>query len=155
MATDPVPEPLTNQEVNEENRPAFPVAGSSPPTYAGEMPPALPPVDGTSGKVDQIKSRVSDAAQQAQQTVVEMKNRASDVADQAQQKVAETYDKAKASAARGYEQASRRTAEFARTARIRSRQIMHDYPFHVIAGAAGVGFLAGVALRIWRSNRYE
>jgi ElaB/YqjD/DUF883 family membrane-anchored ribosome-binding protein len=112
-------------------------------------------VDGTSGKADRIKSRVSDAAQQAQQAVVEMKNRASEVADQAQQKVAETYDKAKASAARGYEQASRRTAEFARTTRIRSRQIMHDYPFHVIAGAAVVGFLAGVALRIWRSNRYE
>ncbi len=37
-------------------------------------------------------------------------------------------------------------------ARNRAAQLSHDYPLHVIAGVAGVGFVLGVALRIWRSR---
>jgi len=158
MATDPVPEPLTNQEVREENRAGFPVVTSSASGDIRQMPPALPPADGqpsTSSKMDEIKSRVSDVADRAQQTASQIKDRVSDAAGQAQKTAAETYEKAKDGAARTYEQASRRTAEIARTARARSRQLMHDYPFHVIAGAATFGFVLGVALRIWRSSRYE
>ena len=72
MATDPIPEPLTNQQVKEENRPGYPVAGSSALSPdVRVMPPALPPADGKPGassRVEQIKSRVSDVADQAQHT---------------------------------------------------------------------------------------
>ena len=142
MATDPVPEPLTNQELREDNRTRLPTAQA--PRLAAdiaEMPPALPSVGSTtsetSSKIEEIRSRVSDVAEQAQQTV------------------AETYDKAKNGAVRTYRQASDRASELVQTGRVRSRQIMHDYPFHVIAGAAVLGAVAGMLLRMWRSSRYE
>ncbi len=158
MATDPIPEPLTNQEVTETKRPRLSTETSPLTADVREMPPALPPTDGrpaTSTTVDLMKGKASEVAEQAQQKAARIKDKVSEVAGQAQQSVAETYDRAKEGAARTYEQASRKTADFVWTARSRAKQVMHDYPFHVIAGAAAVGFMAGVALRIWRSNRYE
>jgi hypothetical protein len=31
--------------------------------------------------------------------------------------------------------------------------VAHDYPVHVALAAGAAGFLLGVGLRIWRSNR--
>ncbi len=42
--------------------------------------------------------------------------------------------------------------EKAAQARNRAAQLAHDYPLHVIAAVAGLGFILGVALRIWRSR---
>jgi len=37
----------------------------------------------------------------------------------------------------------------------RFRYWTDEYPLHLLAAVAGLGFVAGVLLRIWRSNRYE
>jgi ElaB/YqjD/DUF883 family membrane-anchored ribosome-binding protein len=37
-------------------------------------------------------------------------------------------------------------------ARSRMRQIVDEYPVHVVAAAAGAAFLAGLLLRIWRDS---
>ncbi len=43
--------------------------------------------------------------------------------------------------------------EKARVARHRAAYYSREYPLHVIAACAGVGFLVGVVMRIWRSRR--
>ncbi len=42
-----------------------------------------------------------------------------------------------------------------RRARSRIRYATENYPLQVIAVAAGVAFLTGALVRVWRSNRYE
>ncbi len=54
-----------------------------------------------------------------------------------------------AAAAEEWKEVAREKAEQARN---RAAQLAHDYPLHLIAGVAGVAFLGGVALRIWRSR---
>jgi ElaB/YqjD/DUF883 family membrane-anchored ribosome-binding protein len=177
MATDPVPEPLTNQELSDEARREF-HSEARVPAVTAEMPPALPPAERdantrlkevaaqtgrTTGKavaaVREIPRRTQDATSQAQSAagskVEDIKARVSDAADQARQTVAETYDKTKQQAAETYEQTRARAADLMQRTRVRSRQIVNDYPLHVIATAAAIGFVAGVILRIWRSSRYE
>ena len=40
-----------------------------------------------------------------------------------------------------------------REARNRAQYYAHQYPLQIIAGAAGVAFLLGFGLRIWRGHR--
>ncbi len=42
-----------------------------------------------------------------------------------------------------------------RRARARIRYAVENSPLQVVAGCAVVGFLAGMMVRVWRSNRYE
>lgn len=176
MATDPVPEPLANQKVREEQQTR--VAGSASTSLGDitEMPPALPPAEQnrklneaaagigraagkTTATIRELPRRTDEVASEtrssASATVEEIKDRVSQAADQAQQSVSDAYDRARAQAARSYDQARRQTADTIHSARLRIRHVMHEYPFHVIATAAVIGFVAGVALRIWRSSRYE
>ncbi len=37
-------------------------------------------------------------------------------------------------------------------ARTRAERLAHEYPLHVIAGAAGLGLLLGIGLRVWRDH---
>ena len=177
MATDPVPEPLTNQEVRDEKEVRFEnVATAASTRNVAEMPPALPPAEQnrklneaaakigrTAGKttasVRELPRRASDAAEETRATgankMDELRDRVSQAAGQAQQSVSEAYERAKTQATRSYNQARRQTADTLVAARSRARHLMHEYPFHVIATAAAIGFVAGVLLRIWRSSRYE
>lgn len=41
----------------------------------------------------------------------------------------------------------------ARNAQMRARYYANEYPLHVLAGVAGLAFLAGFGLRIWRGSR--
>ncbi len=43
--------------------------------------------------------------------------------------------------------------EKAREARTRAAHYSREYPLHVIAAAAGLGFIVGIVMRIWRSRR--
>jgi ElaB/YqjD/DUF883 family membrane-anchored ribosome-binding protein len=61
---------------------------------------------------------------------------------------------------RTQKQAASKAADLKETARERAQAARtvaayyaREYPLHVIAGAAGVGFILGIALRIWRSPR--
>ena len=38
-------------------------------------------------------------------------------------------------------------------ARARAEYVSREYPFQIIAGVAATAFVAGIALRVWRSNR--
>lgn len=177
MATDPVPEPLTNQEVREENEARFEnTATTASARNIAEMPPALPPAEQnrrlneaaakigrtagrTTASVRELPRRASDVTEETKATgaskMDELRDRVSQAADQAQQRVSEAYDRAKTQATRTYNQARRQTADTFVAARSRARHVMHEYPFHVIATAAAIGLVAGVLLRIWRSSRYE
>jgi ElaB/YqjD/DUF883 family membrane-anchored ribosome-binding protein len=177
MATDPVPEPLTNQKVTDEQRRRLNTS-AAPNVVAEvtEMPPALPPAEQnrrlneaaakigraagkTTATVRELPRRTDDVSSTTKSTVStkveEIKDRVSQAADQAQQSVSEAYDRAKTQASRSYNQARRQAADTVQSARFRLHHVMHEYPFHVIAAAAVIGFVAGVALRIWRSSRYE
>jgi ElaB/YqjD/DUF883 family membrane-anchored ribosome-binding protein len=177
MATDPVPEPLTNQKVSEEQRKTLNY-NSAPnvPADVTEMPAALPPAE-QNRTLNEAAAKIGRAAGKTTATVRELprrtdnvssttktavsskvediKDRVSQAADQAQQSVSEAYDRARTQANRSYNQARRQAADTVQSARFRIRHIMHEYPFHVIATAALMAFVAGVALRIWRSSRYE
>jgi ElaB/YqjD/DUF883 family membrane-anchored ribosome-binding protein len=139
------------------------------------MPPALPPAE-QNRRLNEAAAKIGQAAGKTTATVRELprrtdvspatkstvgskveeiKGRVSEAAEQAQQAVSDTYDRAKAQASRSYNQARRQAADTVQSTRFRVRHIMHEYPFHVIAAAAVIGFVAGVALRIWRSSRYE
>ena len=177
MATDPVPEPLTNQEVRDDNKARFEnVATPVSARNVAEMPPALPPAEQnrklneaaakigrsagrTAATVQELPRRASDVAEETKATgaskMDELRDRVSQAADQAQQSVSEAYERAKIQATRSYNQARRQTADTLVAARSRARHVMHEYPFHVIATAAAIGFVGGVLLRIWRSSRYE
>jgi ElaB/YqjD/DUF883 family membrane-anchored ribosome-binding protein len=48
-----------------------------------------------------------------------------------------------------------KSGELASNVRRRSRYVADEYPVQTIAAVAGVAFICGVLLRIWRSNRYE
>ncbi len=168
MATDPIPEPLTNQDISENRRAGSGVRSSATP----ELPPAERDANTrlkqaaaqtghaagrTVASVREIPRRMQEQLTGDTETgkVEEIKNRLSDAADQARQSVAETYDKTKQQAAETYRQTQVRAAELVDRARIHSRRIVDEYPLHIIAAAAMVGFALGVVLRIWRSSRYE
>ena len=157
MATDTIPEPLTNQDLRQETG----VDLSRP-----ELPPAEPDAN---TRLREVAAQTGHAAGKAvaavremprresgePSTVEEIKNRVSDAAEQARDRVAETYDKTKQQAAETYRQTRERLSGAAERARVRSRRIIDEYPLHVIAGAAAVGFVIGVLMRVWRSSRYE
>ncbi len=171
MATDPIPEPLTNQDLREDsNKVDFRRSTATP-----ELPPApernantrlkeaAAKAGHTAGRtvaaVREMPRRAQDSATQAESStsakIEEIKNRASQAADQAREKLTETYDETKQQAAATYRRTRVRAMEFLDRARARSRQIVDDYPLHIIAGAALAGVVVGVLLRIWRSSRYE
>ena len=56
-------------------------------------------------------------------------------------------------AAQGARELRRAAGEQLDRARRRADYVVSEYPVQVILGAAGVAFLLGVGLRVWRSNR--
>ena len=78
----------------------------------------------------------------------------------ATEKAREMKDAAAERAREMKDAAAERARELRRTAgerlqrtRRRIDQLVDEYPLQVILGAAGVAFLLGVTLRVWRSNR--
>jgi ElaB/YqjD/DUF883 family membrane-anchored ribosome-binding protein len=86
--------------------------------------------------------------------------RISDLADSARSKAQEWGEAAVSQADQLRQTTQRKAAELGSQvktgyyrARIRANQMTRDYPLHVVLGAGILGFLLGVGLRIWRSNR--
>ena len=86
--------------------------------------------DSAAEKFEDLKDRASDLSQRAGQRLGELKNttgeRVSDFADSARDRL---Y-----------------------SARRRANYMTNEYPVQTILGFAGVAFVVGIALRIWRSN---
>ena len=93
--------------------------------------------------------------QAAGEKIDELKERGARAMSEAQESVSEAYEQVKAAASDRLAEVRDTSAELAHRARIRTRNVIENYPLHVLAGIAGVAFLAGVLLRIWRSNNHE
>ncbi len=86
--------------------------------------------------------RKQDIQQTAEETVNRIREAGAEIKEQAREQLGE----AKERLADVKDQALRRADE----ARARADRLAHEYPLHVIAGAAAVGMLLGIGLRIWR-----
>ena len=91
----------------------------------------------------------------SEQEVEDVTARASQALDEVGQRVSAAYELVQSGLTDAYERTKWKSEELARRARSRARYVVDNYPFHLIAGVAGAAFVAGILLRIWRSNRYE
>ncbi len=91
----------------------------------------------------------------SEQEVEDVTARASQALDEAGQRVSAAYELVQSGLTDAYERTKWKSEELARRARSRARYVVDNYPFHLIAGVAGAAFVAGILLRVWRSNRYE
>jgi ElaB/YqjD/DUF883 family membrane-anchored ribosome-binding protein len=98
------------------------------------------------GKVAQLRDKAADVLDQAA-------SRARDLKDEAIDRAAEMKDQAMATGGRWMESARDRASDLGRDIRGYSRVAVRDYPIHVIVGAAAIGLLLGIGLRVWRENR--
>ena len=102
-----------------------------------------------------LAAKAAEWKETAQETVQDLKERSEETLSKVRQSTAAAYEESKATARDIYENVQQTSGEVARRVRVRTRYILDEYPVQVIAGMAGVAFLVGVLLRIWRSNRYE
>lgn len=178
MASEPVPEPLPNQEVDAESDAIFPaerqIASTStvpdkdiayvPPARSSERWHAAAQILGVAlgravNRARDLSRRTSEVTERTRQTagkkVTTAKERAAGIADNASRTSAEAYADAKARVADTLDEAKQTAARRLDEARTRAQNIADEFPLQVIAGTAGAAFLAGVMLRIWRSSRDE
>jgi ElaB/YqjD/DUF883 family membrane-anchored ribosome-binding protein len=152
MASEPIPEPLTNQELNSEREAGFPSSG---PELVHRAAPPIPPdrelpraprqeewKEAVKQKMDDVKQTASRAAETASRAMQDAGQQAAAGAAQARDRAADIYRDSREQTLRAW----RRT-------RVRANEVINEYPLHVIAGVAGAAFLVGVLLRVWRSNR--
>jgi ElaB/YqjD/DUF883 family membrane-anchored ribosome-binding protein len=184
MASEPIPEPLTNQDVNGEREPKFrtrpgvadnaealnAVAGRLDPSReleSGNMNPRLNRAAEVVGAtVGNLVNRARDLSDRSEQTVLGWKESTKDKLAEMKQDTTQTLDAVQQSASVGFQQAKEQVTEGVASARLnasdkvqrareRARYFVHEYPLHVIAASAALGLLTGILLRIWRSSRYE
>jgi ElaB/YqjD/DUF883 family membrane-anchored ribosome-binding protein len=128
------PQPFRNQELREDGR-----SIDSAPT------PSEPPVGTSSSNVVELKP---STAIRAEDFVAATSESALDSAArkyrEAQQTITEAAEWARGAAVEGADRAGRRFRYWA-----------DEYPLQLLAAVAGIGFVAGALLRIWRSTRYE
>ncbi|HEY7404180.1 MAG TPA: hypothetical protein VIB39_11705 [Candidatus Angelobacter sp.] len=104
--------------------------------------PEHPALDRLGGLADEAKARAEHlrvvAAERARQLVQTARGKGTELATHARREGRRLRLQAKSN----YHYTRRRAGEVA-----------HDYPIHVALAAGAAGFLLGVGLRIWRSNR--
>lgn len=160
MASEPIPEPLTNQEVTAEREADFARSGRRGPEPVDRTSAASPPIPPE--RELPRAPRVHEIKQAAQETLADVKESASRVADEAKGSVSRVVEQTKEQAAEAKERVASAYAETREKAsdaldraRSRAQYLMDEYPLQVIAGIAATGFLIGVLLRVWRSSRDE
>jgi hypothetical protein len=174
MASDPIPEPLINQDVDDNQQPEFahsrrqPQISEVPIRADRELPEAHPrlrraaqAVGSTLGEAVHLAREASqrtaataeETKQGTQGKIISIKERASDAVDGVRDSTARAYEDAKAKVESTYFRARQRAIGLLENAQQRSRYLAHEYPLQVIGAVAGAAFLAGMLLRIWRSGR--
>lgn len=155
MASEPIPEPLTNQEVRNDEEAKFSTSGrrgpelvqqSAPPIPAERELPRAPRQEELKGAVQEKVEQVKQAASRAKETTVQ-------ALQDAKQQTAAAVSQAKERAGDMYQKSRIRAGEALNRARSHAKYILDEYPLQVIAGVAGVAFVCGVLLRVWRSSR--
>lgn len=185
MASEPIPEPLTNQELNEEREPEFRaprpgLANSTEPLKAvaaridpnRELEPGKTNLhlnraaEVVGSTVGNAVSRARELSDRGGQTVSQWKKGTRNKLAEMKQDATQTFDAVQQSASVGFQQAKEQVSESVATARVsasekfhqargRARYFVKEYPLQVIAASAVLGLLTGILLRIWRSSRYE
>jgi ElaB/YqjD/DUF883 family membrane-anchored ribosome-binding protein len=185
MASEPIPEPLTNQDVDDEREPKFrvprpesavpaevlsavaarldPNRELEPGTINPRLNRAAEAVGGTVGNVvnrvrdlsDRSEQRVRGWKESTKDKVTEMKQDATQALDAVQQSAAVAFQQTKEKVTEGVDTARLNASDKVERARLRARYLVHEYPLQVIAASAALGLLTGIFLRIWRSSRYE
>jgi ElaB/YqjD/DUF883 family membrane-anchored ribosome-binding protein len=177
MASDPIPEPLQHQEVDEERQAEFPESRlkrrlrEAATRSDRELPSAADPrlrhaavaVGTTLGQAvnaaREIKRLAAEAGDQSaesvQSKVRSIKESASGALDEVQDSAVQTYQDARTRMETSYDEAQARAAEIIENIRRRGRYLADEYPLQLIAAVAGAAFLTGVLLQIWRSARDE
>jgi ElaB/YqjD/DUF883 family membrane-anchored ribosome-binding protein len=64
----------------------------------------------------------------------------------------ELYGAAREGARAGYSQLAQKTQEVLMTTKAGARRARREYPLETLGVLAGIGFLVGIALRIWRAH---
>ena len=183
MATDPIPEPFTNQEVEAEKQPKFPSVAPSPPVEpvpTVEVPRSISEASrgvSTESKLHQSARRAGaalgeavnsarDLSQRSTRTNAEFSRVAREMTENFKDESAKTaadlseevkmaLDKGRRKVRANYRNARYAASEAYRRGYDQFRQISHEKPMQLIAICAGAGFVLGVFLRIWRSSGYE
>lgn len=184
MASEPIPEPLTNQDIREKPEPKFltserrlgdnaePANAVAPLDPSHELPSAKSSsqlnraAESLGTTLGKVVSRARDISNQGEQSAISLKHAAQSRLRDVKQEAAETLDAVQQSASTGLQQAREQVnesvesvrfnaAHAARRARERARYIAREYPLQIIAASAVFGVVMGVLLRIWRSRRYD
>jgi ElaB/YqjD/DUF883 family membrane-anchored ribosome-binding protein len=105
------------------------------------------------------KGRMSDLADSASATVSDLKDTASEKLDELKGRASDLSQRAGERLGELKSTAGDRMSDFADTARDRvyyarrrANYLTNEYPVQTILGFAGLAFVIGFALRIWRSN---
>lgn len=119
-----------------------------------EQPTTDPrPIRGASEQM--ASSKVIAWRRASEREVDDVTDRASEALDEIGQGVSAAYERVQSGITEALERAKWKSEELARRARSRARHVVDNYPLHLIAGVAGAAFVAGIFLRVWRSNRYD
>jgi len=95
---------------------------------------------------------VDSTKREAEKLYEEALTRASDLVDTTRREAERLYDEARTRASDGYERLSGKAQDATDQTRHVARYLRNEYPLQLIGVLAGAAFLAGMALRIWRSN---
>ena len=111
------------------------------------------PIRGTSEQA--ASAKIIAWRRASEQEVDDVTDRASQALDEVSQRMSAAYERVQAGVTEAFERTKWESEQLARRARSRARYFVDNYPLHLIAGVAGVALVAGIFLRVWRSNRYE
>lgn len=159
MASDPIPEPPRHQEADREREPEFSswqreVRRIEGPAHNRRFNPRLNQAAEAIGTaLGEAVNTAREASRQGAGVADESKPAAQDKVTKFRERTSETLDEVRDSSARAYEDAREKLAKIVENARHQARHLADQYPLHIIAVAAGVGFVAGMLLRIWRCAR--
>ena len=155
MASEPVPEPLTNQKVNSQEETNSPASGRRGPELVGRGAPPIPAERELprAPRQEEWKGAVRQKLEDLKETASRATDTASQMMQDAKEQAAAAVSQAKDRTADLCRDSRDKTAQALNRARARAIYIINEYPLHVIAGVATAAFVTGIVLRIWRSNR--
>jgi vacuolar-type H+-ATPase subunit H len=122
------------------------VQQAAPPIPADRELPRAP-------RQEELKGAVQEKVEQAKHAVTRAKESTSEAIQDAKQQAAKAVAEAGDRAADLYEESRVRARKALSHARSRLNKVLDEYPLQVIAGVAAAAFVAGILLRVWRSNR--
>ena len=99
--------------------------------------------------------KVAEWKEAAEETIEDLKIRGKQAASQLRSGASRAYETVRARTLAALQSGKQKSGELASRVRRRGRYVADEYPLQTIAAVAGVAFICGVLLRIWRSNRYE